>query len=748
MTDAHNCAADSIESLVAALPEKYQPIFGHPELSDGSSRDCEDRLERILAIAERLKQVLGRPLRVLDLGCAQGFFSLNLAAAGHSVHGADFLDRNVHVCSALAKEAGLNKATFECARIEDIAGALQMGAFDLVLGLSVFHHLVHEHGLAPVVEIISGIASKVACGIYEVAVREEPLYWASSQPEHPVQLLAPYAFQRVMSWQPTHLSGVERPFYFVSNQYWFVGNDFRSFDAWQFQSHSKDMDSHQQSRRYFFAGDVMLKQYSLANAARGKFNREEYENEARFLAGAPAAMDAPALIEAVVDREDCWLVRTMLQGRLLLEMMAEHVPYSQERVADGLIRQLVVLEEAGFYHNDVRCWNLLVGEDSKPSLIDFGAISQARNDCVWPGDPLVSLLITIREIFMGHVGQVLPVRRGLLDVGMLPMRFQAAFAYALSQPQGGWSFAVLADRMDRWAGESVEFPGYVTAMAAAERGMLIFEGTLAAEMHDGRLVRAELARVRDDVDAKLAAERRECDLVRVELDRWREEAQRWRLLVAERDVEIASLHDRQMSTVVSQGALQRQMESLSSKLAMQEADVRTMQEADARRREAESALYDENVRQREAESSAVMQSLQDWQARAQELDAALLRVRKSWSWRLTLPFRGIVYLLREPVAFTRRVVLALMRRMARHPTLARELSAAVRLVPPLHAKIMSVAVNNQIIAKVPEAVEHEGVIGEVGSFAGLTEREGLERLSIRGQSFYRDIAGGERKENN
>lgn len=63
-----------IGARVAALPEKYQPIFGHPELSEGSSRGCEDRFVLIRECARRLQGELGRPLRVLDLGCAQGFF--------------------------------------------------------------------------------------------------------------------------------------------------------------------------------------------------------------------------------------------------------------------------------------------------------------------------------------------------------------------------------------------------------------------------------------------------------------------------------------------------------------------------------------------------------------------------------------------------------------------------------------------------------------------------------------------------
>ncbi|WP_261370573.1 class I SAM-dependent methyltransferase [Xanthomonas citri] len=84
MTHSVSPGNSSIADLVAALPEKYQPIFGHPEISDGSSRGCEDRLEVILDVVDHLRTALGRPIRVLDLGCAQGYFSLNLAARGPS----------------------------------------------------------------------------------------------------------------------------------------------------------------------------------------------------------------------------------------------------------------------------------------------------------------------------------------------------------------------------------------------------------------------------------------------------------------------------------------------------------------------------------------------------------------------------------------------------------------------------------------------------------------------------------------
>ena len=146
-TDISEGAGRSIVSLVNDLPECYQPIFGHPELSSQVSRASEDRLSSIIETYDRLSNVTETPLKVLDLGCAQGFFSLNLAARGADVTGIDFLDKNVAVCNALALENPDFKATFQHGQVEAIIESLNDGDFDLVLGLSVFHHIIHAHGL-------------------------------------------------------------------------------------------------------------------------------------------------------------------------------------------------------------------------------------------------------------------------------------------------------------------------------------------------------------------------------------------------------------------------------------------------------------------------------------------------------------------------------------------------------------------------------------------------------------------------
>ncbi|WMQ73331.1 MAG: Ubiquinone biosynthesis O-methyltransferase, mitochondrial [Sodalis sp.] len=75
----------------------------------------------------------------MDLGCAQGFFCLSLAERGDTVKGIDLQDENISVCCALADENPQVDASFD---------APESDQYDMAIGLSVFHHIVHRHGVA------------------------------------------------------------------------------------------------------------------------------------------------------------------------------------------------------------------------------------------------------------------------------------------------------------------------------------------------------------------------------------------------------------------------------------------------------------------------------------------------------------------------------------------------------------------------------------------------------------------------
>lgn len=212
MKGCHN-----ILPLVDALPELYQPIFNCAGLDKISSRPCEDRWLLIRQVYEQACRYFNRPLRVLDLGCAQGFFSMHLAAEGASVYGVDFNDKNIAVCCVLAEHYPEYDVRFEQNDIQVVIDDLELDQYDLVLGLSVFHHLIHAQGLASVQRLIAALAEKIPLGIYELALKDEPLYWATSQPDNPEDVLKYYGFLSEISRLSTHLSVVTRPLYVATS---------------------------------------------------------------------------------------------------------------------------------------------------------------------------------------------------------------------------------------------------------------------------------------------------------------------------------------------------------------------------------------------------------------------------------------------------------------------------------------------------------------------------------------------------
>lgn len=439
----NNPNTNSLFELVSALPEIYQPIFGYPDLSKNVSRRSEDRLVHITQIYRLLEEQLKRPLRVLDLGCAQGYFSLSLAKLGASVYGIDILPVNIAVCQLLSDQHPELNVKFEVGRIEEILDKLKVDDYDLVLGLSVFHHLVHQQGLSAVRKIISELSLKVAVGIYELALHEEPLYWGPSQPEDPRQLIDGYAFVHELARLETHVSTISRPLYVASNRYWFLDGKVGVFDTWKSDSHRLANGVHQDTRRYFFGNGLVIKSYRLDNDSLYERNIQEYTNEISFLSNVPSGFIAPHLLLYGQNENEAWIVRESLPGELLIDMIHEGKSYNPHRLIRDILFQLVILEQAGLYHNDVRTWNVLVSPDGVASLIDYGAISKEKKDCEWPHDPLLSFFIFINEVVSGQVVTKDPLRNLNLNLNSFPEPYRTAMLKLLDSKPDKWSFTYL-----------------------------------------------------------------------------------------------------------------------------------------------------------------------------------------------------------------------------------------------------------------------------------------------------------------
>lgn len=489
-----------IRNLVAQLPEIYQPIFGHPELSEQTSRPCEDRLQKIAAVYKSLERQLDRPLSVLDLGCSQGFFCLNLAQLGATVHGVDFLDKNIAVCEALAAEHPSWKLSFQVGRVEDFIEQLTPGRYDLVLGLSVFHHVAYAGGAESVKRLLKQLAETTGAQIFELALREEPLYWGPAQPEDPFELVEQIGFVHLLGKIPTHLSHISRPLYVTSDRYCVFDETVIPFSHWTSHAHAFAVPSSRASRRYFFSEHQLVKYYRVDHDQQ-LLNRTEHAQEVHFLKSPPPGFKAPHLLASGGTATAVWTVMERLHGRTLLELERQNVDFDRPAALKAVLDQLVILESAGLYHADVRTWNVLRSDDGTVHLIDYGSISPDPRDCSRPSDIFLAFLQFAQDLLSGKTVGTQPTQRVLLSPARLETSLKEAFQSLWDLPRENWSFRGLRTLLDT-ANPSLT----PHSVRGADVWAMAIEDTLAHLHHFTDVVEAHEHRLRDKANRLVRAE--------------------------------------------------------------------------------------------------------------------------------------------------------------------------------------------------------------------------------------------------
>jgi len=391
-----------LHDLVLALPEKYQPIFGRPELSDGASRNEEHRLGLIRGLYEKLRDYKGRNLRVLDLGCAQGFFSFSLAEMGAIVTGVDFTGENIALCKELENENPRLAVTFVCEPIQTFVKNIKKDDFDLVIGLSVWHHISFSETFGKTQNIISHLHNLADFHISELALDSEDLYWASALPGDPRAHFPNASFSKVVGMCKTHLGSVHRPLYFSSLKAALTNRGLSEIVGSTFRPHNLFPVALEtpMERRYFKTKDSFIK-VQLGIEERPTFT-QSLSSELIFYNEAPKSITSmfPKVLSAEVGQFSSYIEFELVDGPLLLD----YIFSTQTRVEDlGILldKLLVILsklEIQGYYQMDARLWNFMV--DKKADLIPIDAGKISRTPDVFPPQEsyilgVVSLVVEI-----------------------------------------------------------------------------------------------------------------------------------------------------------------------------------------------------------------------------------------------------------------------------------------------------------------------------------------------------------------
>lgn len=152
-------------------PELVKLLYAHdmqeiwdPSIAPHVFNMYNDELDRYLRVARRT------PLRILDVGCAQGTLALRLAEEGHHVVAVDLR----------AEFLDYARTRYERGDILFKQGnAMELdlsGSFDLIFTNQILEHLIHP------VELLSGLAHKLAPGGCLVATTPNGHYLKSKLP--------------------------------------------------------------------------------------------------------------------------------------------------------------------------------------------------------------------------------------------------------------------------------------------------------------------------------------------------------------------------------------------------------------------------------------------------------------------------------------------------------------------------------------------------------------------------------------
>ncbi len=122
------------------------------------SPQAQTTATKLVRIVQVIEDVCGdlTQLRVLDLACNEGLYSLELAAHGASVVGIDAREAHLEKARFAATMLGLD-VRFEQLDVREI-GSADLGRFDVVLAAGLLYHL-DAPDLIRLVEQLSGLAS-------------------------------------------------------------------------------------------------------------------------------------------------------------------------------------------------------------------------------------------------------------------------------------------------------------------------------------------------------------------------------------------------------------------------------------------------------------------------------------------------------------------------------------------------------------------------------------------------------------
>ena len=163
--------------------QAYQPVIVADRKIAAGRRGSEPRVQAVLQAAEELGA-----RTVVDLGCAEGYFVRRCAEQGLLSIGVDGDARRLAVAQLSTVIDGVDAVGFVKSSIS-VDSLLQLPSSDLVVCLSVLHHVMYESGLEYARDLLRSMRRMARRGlVFEMGQSNELAFsWASNLPDMGVE---------------------------------------------------------------------------------------------------------------------------------------------------------------------------------------------------------------------------------------------------------------------------------------------------------------------------------------------------------------------------------------------------------------------------------------------------------------------------------------------------------------------------------------------------------------------------------
>lgn len=395
----HDSRIDQLRWLATQI-EPYQPAYGVQGAIDSPQRDCHDRC---LAIEHALRPIPGK--RTLDIGSSFGYVSFYLADRGATAEAWDMHALNIEISQRIGDINGIgvkfrtNELTLETAK------TIPAGKFDVVILLSLFHHIVRFQGLEQTQQIVKELFGRIPVMVVELARKgEDPaLPWDKSQPDDELAIFDlvkdDVEIKKIGEFK-NHLSEKTRPLYVIQKKKTVAVNANTYAYSYSTTEAYKDspVSRYGLVRRYYFSDEYIVKEYVFEPSTFGD-NVVQILNEVNLLLHVVAGRvhHAPELVDFEVSRERACVVIKRVEGELASDLDLKGKHQKVRKLAEDALKTLADLEKINLYHNDIRSWNLIVDAKGRGWVIDYGMAGVLKVD-----DDALALLWMLHAMLRGE----------------------------------------------------------------------------------------------------------------------------------------------------------------------------------------------------------------------------------------------------------------------------------------------------------------------------------------------------------